>query len=181
MDRFEIDLDSECIWLDDAWLNRDDLVAKIKAMMDSGDYQIARPSSALEALTKALAQARLLALRISPEMSEALNAAATQTGRPVGGIAREAIGAWLATAAGSQEAVQPQAQPSQEPAETQPAGEKVAEPSPAQAVALAADAGDSTQALVNEPVSAEEAAGAVALTPKRSEEAEEVEKRWFDK
>ncbi|MGI5863033.1 MAG: hypothetical protein ACOX6T_13360 [Myxococcales bacterium] len=182
MDRFEIDLDSECVWLDDAWLNRDDLVAKIKAMMDSGNYQIARPSSALEALTKALAQARLLALRISPEMSEALNAASLQTGRPVGAIAREAIGAWLASAANSQDAAQPSAQPSQaEPAEPQPAAEKVAPPNPAQAIALAVEANDASQTIVSEPVSAEEAAGAVALTPKHSDEADDVEKRWFDK
>ena len=96
---FEIDLDSECIWYDDAWLNRDDLGRKIKGMIDAGDFQVARPSSALEFLTKALAQARLLALRISPEMSDALNAVAQSTGRPVGAVAREAIADYLANQA----------------------------------------------------------------------------------
>jgi len=98
MTPFEIDLDSECVWLDDTWLNRDDLVSKIKGMIDAGDYQIARPSQALELLTKSLAQARLLALRITPEMSDALNALSSQTGRPVGALARDAIAAFLANA-----------------------------------------------------------------------------------
>ena len=98
---FEIDLDSECVWLDDAWLNRDDLVRKIRTMMDAGHFEIARPSQALEALTRQLASARLLALRISPEMSDALNDAAQSTGRPVGALAREAISTWLGSGAAS--------------------------------------------------------------------------------
>ena len=95
---FEIDLDSECVWLDDAWLNRDDLVRKIRTMMDSQNFEIGRPSQALESLTRSLANARLLALRISPEMSDALNAAAQHSGRPVGAVAREAISNWLSSA-----------------------------------------------------------------------------------
>jgi hypothetical protein len=154
MDAFEIDLDSECVWLDDAWLNRDDLVRKIKGMIDAGEYQIARPSQALETLTRSLAQARLLALRINPEMSDALNAAAQQTGRPVGAIAREAIAAWLANAANSA-APQPLTQVVEPPVEPIP--------------------------LMTESASPEEAADAVPLTPKKSEEGEsEPDSRWYD-
>jgi hypothetical protein len=96
---FEIDLDSECVWYDDAWLNRDDLARKIRAMIDSGDFQVVRPSTALEYLTKSLGTARLLALRISPEMSDSLNQLAQQTGRPVGAVARDAINDYLASQA----------------------------------------------------------------------------------
>jgi predicted DNA-binding protein len=214
MDSFEIDLDSECVWLDDAWLNREDLVGKIKGMIDSGDYQIARPSGALESLTRSLAQARLLALRVTPEMSEALNAVSQQSGRPVGAIAREAIASWLA-GAGEQPAAQPALRPSDElPAQpalqlteqaapaaeqavqaqveraaeqpAEPAEQAVAEANPVEAVAAAAQAGDPAPDVTTEPASAEEAANAVALTPKRSgqpekPELEEVEKRWFGK
>jgi hypothetical protein len=174
MDAFEIDLDSECVWLDDAWLNRDDLVRKIRGMIDAGDYQLARPSQALEALTKALAQARLLALRITPEMSDALNQAAQMSGRPLGAIAREAIATWLTAAAQQQPQGQlaPAAQPVAE--ESIPAAE------PAAAVASAAEL---APAVSTEPVSAEEAANAVDLTPKHAGQGgpDEIEKRWYDK
>ena len=165
MDSFDIDLDSECVWLDDAWLNREDLVRRIKTMMDANDYQIARPSQALEALTKSLSQARVLALRITPEMSDSLNAAAQQTGRPAGSLAREAIANWLASA----------------PAQSAAAPPAATQPSAAAAVVAAAEA-IAKPGVTTEPASDEEAATAVALTPKRREgEGPEVEKRWFDK
>lgn len=172
---FEIDLDSECVWLDDAWLNRDDLVRKIRTMMDAGQFEIARPSQALEALTRSLANARLLALRISPEMSDALNAAAQSSGRPVGALAREAIASWLGSGASAQAAASPAAtQPGA------PAPAPVAQPSaPVQPSAAPTVVGP-PGSVTTEPVSAEEAANAVALKPKRKE-GEDVEKRWFDK
>ncbi|MGC4113858.1 MAG: hypothetical protein QM765_04225 [Myxococcales bacterium] len=178
---FEIDLDSECVWLDDAWLNREDLVRKIRAMMDTQNFEIARPSQALEALTRALASARLLALRISPEMSDALNAAAQANGRPVGAVAREAIAAWLTGAASTQPGV-----PAQAPV-AQPA---VQAPAPAPAVAAPAEAaatfiGPPPTGITTEDATPEEAENAVALTPKRKEapitQSQEMEKRWFDK
>ena len=182
---FEIDLDSECVWLDDAWLNRDDLVRKIRTMMDAQNFEIGRPSQALEALTKALASARLLALRISPEMSDALNAAAQQTGRPVGAVAREAIAAWLTGGAPAQA---PATAPAQAPSSstTQP-GMPALAPSVPAAPAPAPEAantfiGAPPTGITTEAVTAEEAQNAVVLTPKRKDgEKEDVEKRWFDK
>ncbi|HEY3447863.1 MAG TPA: hypothetical protein VGK67_16020 [Myxococcales bacterium] len=178
-------MDSECVWLDDAWLNRDDLVRKIRAMMDTQNFEIARPSHALEALTKALASARLLALRISPEMSDALNAAAQQNGRPVGAVAREAIAAWLAGAATTQPGVPAPA------AAAQPVA-PAATPAPAAAAAAAAPAeaaatfiGPPPTGITTEAATPEEAENAVALTPKRKDapptQSQEIEKRWFDK
>ncbi len=157
MEAFEIDLDSECVWLDDAWLNREDLVRKIRAMIDAGDYQIARPSQALENLTKALAQARLLALRINPEMSDALNALAQQTGRPVGAVAREAIAAFLAAGAGQG---------------THPAAHSAVEVRPsAGASPIQLSAAVAAEAAIEDAV----AEGAL-----RKDEPVEVEKHWFD-
>lgn len=161
MEAFEIDLDSECVWLDDAWLNREDLVRKIRAMIDAGDYQLARPSQALETLTKSLAQARLLALRINPEMSDALNALAQQIGRPVGAVAREAIAAFLASAAG---------QGPQMPAQSAPIGidarPALGAPSPIQLSAAVA-----AEAVIED---------AMAVVAKAKEEPVELEKHWFD-
>lgn len=166
---FEIDLDSECVWLDDAWLNREDLVRKIRTMMDAQNFEIARPSQALEALTKALASARLLALRITPEMSDALNAAAQAANRPVGAVARDAIAAWLASGQPAAAAAQPSA----------PAVPPVSLPQPTLAADVSATVIVNQAAVTTETVTPEEAASAVALTPKRKEE--DVEKRWFDK
>lgn len=166
---FEIDLDSECVWLDDAWLNRDDLVRTIRTMMDAGNFEIARPSHALEALTKSLANARLLALRISPDMSEALNAAALQTGRPVGAVARDAIAAWLASA--------PSVPQHEAAAPVVPSAASVSAAPPS----TPSPGGGSTNAT--EPASEAEA-HPVALTPKRRDSSgspEDMEKRWFGK
>jgi hypothetical protein len=167
MEAFEIDLDSECVWLDDAWLNREDLVRKIRGMIDAGEYQIARPSQALEMLTKALAQARLLALRINPDMSDALNALAQQSGRPVGAVAREAIAVFLASATGASAAT-PIAQGMSAGPGLDPQTAGVSQP-PIQL----------SSAVVSDAVSVEDAADAVELTPKRKDEPE-AEKRWFD-
>jgi hypothetical protein len=171
METFEIDLDSECVWLDDAWLNRDDLAKKIKTMIDAGDFQIARPSSALESLTKALASARLLALRISPELSEALNAAASSTGRPVGALAREALQGWLAQHGMQATAVSAAPLPLTTTAAPMPLTEAVAQAAQPEAT------------VTTEPASPSEAEEAVALTPKSKDngKGEDVEKRWFDK
>jgi hypothetical protein len=173
---FEIDLDSECVWLDDAWLNRDDLVRKIRTMMDAGQFEIARPSQALEALTRQLASARLLALRISPDMSDALNAAAQSTGRPVGALAREAISTWLGSGAATSPGASATTQPNTPSVAPPPRPPPPREP-PTPSVVVS---GQPAAGITTEPVSAEEAAHAVALKPKRKE-GEDVEKRWFDK
>jgi hypothetical protein len=174
MDSLEIDLDSECVWLDDAWLNREDLVRKIKAMMDAGDFQISRPSQALEALTRALASARLLALRVSPEMSDALNAFAQNSGRPVGAVARDAIATFLASA-GHATAGHPAASQAQAPAAA-----AVAPAAPTDGDrASTAPSFPAATGITTEPVSPAEAANAVALKPKRREDGE-AERGWFE-
>ena len=64
---FEVDYDAEAVWFDGTWLGREDLARKIKGMIEGGDYRVARPSSALERLEAALANARVLAVRVSPK------------------------------------------------------------------------------------------------------------------
>lgn len=151
---FEIDLDSECVWLGDAWFNRDDLVHKIRAMMDAGDFQIALASNALEELTKALASARLLALRMTPEMSDALHNVAQQMERPIGAIVREAVASYLSS-------LTPLHSPKSEP---------VALVEPAASSVMRAD-----ESVAQTP------SDATPIFLKRKDEREEVEKRWFDK
>jgi len=93
---FEIDYDAEAVWLDDAWFTRDELAGRIKSMIDGGDYRLSRPSAALERLEAAMAQARVVAARVAPELAEAVERAAEAAGRPVGVVIREALAYYLA-------------------------------------------------------------------------------------
>jgi predicted DNA-binding protein len=95
----DIDLDSESVWLDGAWYTRQDLARRIKEMIETGDFRVSRPSQALERLEAALAQARVVSVRIPAELAEAVVAAASRLGRPVGHLVREAVAYYLAAAA----------------------------------------------------------------------------------
>lgn len=94
--QFEIDYDVEAVWLDERWFTRDELASRIKQMIESGDYRLARPSAALERLEAAMGQARVLAARVSPDVAEAVERAAEASGRPVGAVIREALAQYLA-------------------------------------------------------------------------------------
>ncbi|MBS1150566.1 MAG: CopG domain protein DNA-binding domain protein [Myxococcaceae bacterium] len=91
MSLMPIDLDAEAILFDGQWSTRDDLARRIKSMLDSGDYSIARQSTALEQLTQTLASVRTLAFRATPDLVEALNMAAARSGKSVGGFIRDTL------------------------------------------------------------------------------------------
>lgn len=95
----DIDLDSESVWLDGAWYTRDELARRIREMIESGDFRVSRPSQALERLESALAQARVVNVRMPMDLSEAVTATAHRLGRPVGHLMREAVAYYLAAAA----------------------------------------------------------------------------------
>ena len=100
MDPFaDIDLDSESVWLDGAWYTRQDLARRIKEMIETGDFRVSRPSQALERLEAALAQARVVSVRMPDDLAAAVSAAAGRLGRPVGHLVREAVAYYLAAAA----------------------------------------------------------------------------------
>jgi predicted DNA-binding protein len=100
MDPFaDIDLDSESVWLDGAWFTRDGLARRIKEMIEAGDFRVSRPSQALERLEAALAQARLVQVRMPSDLASAAEATAQRLGRPVGHLVREAVAYYLAAAA----------------------------------------------------------------------------------
>lgn len=157
---FEVDLDTETIWYDNAWCSRDDLARKVRSMIDEGDYLVARPSSALEQLTQALANARVLPVRVPVELADALTAVAQRENRSVGGIIREALTAFV----GLRSTGAPADAAGGNPNATLPAAQPAAE---------------------TDSVSPEEAQSAVALTPKKKDGGETeprndaMEKRWF--
>jgi hypothetical protein len=95
----DIDLDSESVWLDGAWYTRQDLARRIKEMIETGDFRVSRPSQALERLEAALAQARVVSVRMPADLAETVSATASRLGRPVGHLVREAVAYYLAAAA----------------------------------------------------------------------------------
>jgi hypothetical protein len=95
----DIDLDSESVWLDGAWYTREELARRIREMIEAGDFRVSRPSQALERLESALAQARVVNVRMPMDLAEAVTATAQRLGRPVGHLVREAVAYFLAAAA----------------------------------------------------------------------------------
>jgi hypothetical protein len=113
MNDLQIDVDAEAIFLDGAWYTREALARRIRAMLDSGDFNVARPSAALEALTQTVKSLRTLSFRCTPDIEQALNEIASRTGSTVGGVVREAVIQFLqetgrvppSTGSGSKQAV----------------------------------------------------------------------------
>lgn len=148
MDDLQIDVDAEAIFLDGGWYTREDLTRRIKAMLDSGDFNVARPSAALEALTQTVKSLRTLSFRCTPDIEQALNEIAGRTGSSVGGVVREAVIQFLqetgssagggssppSTGSGSQKAVaKPAAQAAPPSAAPAPSPSAPVAPPPAQA------------------------------------------------
>ena len=91
MAEFKIDLDSECIWVDERWCKKDELVAGIRSRLEAGNYAVFQLSEALEQLDRAVRGARVVAFRVPTEIGDALSAHAEQTGVPLGTLLRHAV------------------------------------------------------------------------------------------
>lgn len=98
MSQFPIDVDAEAIFLDGAWYTREDLSRRIRSMLDQGDFNVARPSMALEELTQVLQGVRTLAFRATPELADALQELAARTSQTVGYVIREAVTQYITDA-----------------------------------------------------------------------------------
>ena len=94
-ERFAVDYDAEAVFVDGAWMSRGDLAARIRALLEQGEYRISRLSAALEQLDVEIAQARLLAVRVAPELAEALEVEAERRGCTPQALMREAIVRYL--------------------------------------------------------------------------------------
>lgn len=88
---YEIDYDSEAVFFENVWHSRSDLAKLIRGMIDQGDYRVAKPSAALEALEAGLASGRVLAARVSPGLAAAVEEKAAREGKSVAAIVREAL------------------------------------------------------------------------------------------
>ncbi len=183
MSQFPVDVDAEAIFLDGAWYTREDLSRRIRAMLDSGDFNVARPSMALQELTQMMQGVRTLAFRATPELADALTSLASRLGQSVGGVIREAVTQYItdANSAPPQEAAPVQlTQPAQRSEET------VRAPIP---VATSTTAEELPKVIVDPPPviagpGALKAAGIepVELTqrkPATPAEPESSEQRWF--
>lgn len=112
MSQFPIDVDAEAIFLDGSWYTREDLSRRIRAMLDSGDFNVARPSMALQELTQMMTGVRTLAFRSPPELADALTQLASRLQQSVGAVIREAVTQYItdANSTGQQQQQQQQQQ-----------------------------------------------------------------------
>ena len=90
-ERFPVDYDAEAVYVDGAWLSRDDLATRIRSLLEQGEYRISRLSTALEQLDVEIAQARVLAFRVAPALAEALEVEAERRGCTPQALLREAL------------------------------------------------------------------------------------------
>jgi hypothetical protein len=98
MSQFPIDVDAEAVFVDGNWFTREDLSRRIKAMLDAGDFNVARPSVALQELMQLMQGVRTMAFRAPPDLADAVNQFASQSGQTVGGVLREAVSQYLTAA-----------------------------------------------------------------------------------
>lgn len=91
MSQFPVDVDAEAIFLDGAWYTREDLSRRVRAMLDQGDFNVARPSLALQELTQTMQGIRTLAFRATPALAEQLTEYATRHQLSVGAVIRDAV------------------------------------------------------------------------------------------
>jgi hypothetical protein len=180
-ENFEIDLDGEQVLFDGTWYSREELTRKIKTMVEAGDFRVARPSSALEALEGAVANLREIKVRLPIETYDALAAVATRAGRPVGALLREA----LARLVPGNNAPAPASRTATGTIPVSPSAATHA-PAPPAPIPLSPRMQSRTNVpSANEPATAEEAAGAIPLTSKRRDDSSpapaDSEKSWFDR
>lgn len=138
-----IDLEAERIQLDGAWVTSDELSARITQMIAAKDFRIAKLSDALEQLAAALAGARGITLKLTADQFAKLEAAGQKLGKTADQFARDLL--MQVFLSGQSTAPAPAAAP-------------VAAAPPV----LAAGTSD---------VTAEEAAGALTIQPKRRDSA----------
>jgi predicted transcriptional regulator len=78
-------------------------------MLDSGDFNVARPSMALQELTQMMQGVRTLAFRSPPDLADALTQLASRLQQSVGAVIREAVSQYITDAnTGAQQQAQQQ-------------------------------------------------------------------------
>lgn len=95
MSQFPVDVDAEAIFLDGAWYTREDLSRRVRAMLDQGDFNVARPSLALQELTQTMQGIRTLAFRATPTLAEQLTEYASRNQLSVGAVIRDAVAQFI--------------------------------------------------------------------------------------
>jgi hypothetical protein len=149
-----VDLDRETIEFDGKGMSREDLARAIRQLLDTGNYAIGRYSAALEALSKALAEARSLTFRLPPDLDESLKKAAARLGRSPGSLVCDAAMQYLSASA---------------PAITAVAALRSADVAAAPAIVRPAPAAESP----------DDADPAAARPATKQEAPPPVERRWF--
>lgn len=156
MSQFPIDVDAEAIYLDGSWYTREDLSRRIRAMLDAGDFNVARPSAALQELTQMMNGVRTLAFRAQPDLADALTQLAQRLQQSVGAVIREAVTQYITDATSEP----PPAQVQQQQQAPQRHEETVRAPIP---LSTTTTSEDLPKVIVDEPAQPQVIAGPGAL------------------
>ena len=149
--RLDIDLETERVNFDGAWLSKDDLALRIQQMLGAGDFRISRVSEALEQLGQALTGARTLSFKLTSEQYAKLESAGGKVGKTAPAFARDLLVQVLGSAVAASATISSASNPIV----------SVTPISSAPVVIAAAATGQTSD------VTPEEAAQAVTITPKR--------------
>jgi hypothetical protein len=96
--KLEIDLDTERVNFEGTWLGRAELAQRIQQKLATGDFHIAKLSEAIEQLGRSVAGARTLSLKLTQEQYAKLESAGARLGKSATEFARELLSQVLGAA-----------------------------------------------------------------------------------
>lgn len=96
--KLEIDLENERVNFEGAWLGRAELAQRVQQKLATGDFHIAKLSEAIEQLGRSVAGARTLSLKLTQEQYAKLESAGARLGKSATEFARELLSQVLGSA-----------------------------------------------------------------------------------
>ncbi len=170
---YQVDLDREAIFFDNEWLGRHELADRIKKAIENQDFRISAASMALEYLENTLANVKTLGVRLVDGDSKRLEKFAAREGISSGSFIRQAILAYMAALPPLENDKSTQDSATEAAATTTPEDASDSD----EAVVVSPPDGKSTPVLTTittEPALPGEAAGAVELTDRKTQDPSSV-------
>lgn len=169
--KLDIDLETERINLDGVWVTREEVVDKVQKMLATGDFRIAKLSEALEQLSHTIGSAKSVTLKLTAEQYAKLESAGGRLGKSAATFGRELLmqvldRAVAASGATPSSGITPVATYPVVPHTDGPPG-KAPLPSSVSTPSTGAAPVPNATAATTSNVTAEEAAGAVTIKPKK--------------
>ncbi len=172
---YQVDLDREAIFFENEWLGRHDLAERIKKAIENQDFRISAASLALEYLENTLANVKTMGVRLVDGDAQRLEKFAAREGISSGSFIRQALLAYMA----AQPPLEDDASSQENSAEAASSQLQSMDTAPGSDEAVIVSSPDQNSkpvitTITTEPAAPDEAAGAVELTDRKSQEASSV-------